>query len=394
MRNGNTVYLCDGIRTPFGRFHGGLSGIRTDDLAALPLQHLYGKYPALADAVDEILLGCANQSGEDNRNVARMAGLLAGLPVAVPAVTVNRLCASGLEAIGQGARAIALGEAEVVLAGGVESMSRAPYVMAKAKDGFDRSQQLEDTTLGWRMINPLMRDRYGVDSMAQTAENVALNIGISRTDQDAFALRSQQRAAQAMATGILAADILPVAGLSRDEQPRSDTSLEKLAGLKAITGEHGSITAGNASSLNDGSCALLLASAKAVKAYGLSPRARITGMASAGVIPRLMGLGPVPAIEKLLSRQQHRLSDIDRLEINEAFAAQVLGVSRTLGLADDDTRLNRHGGALAFGHPLGASGARLTLQVMNEIARGESRRAIVSLCVGVGQGLAMGLETV
>lgn len=387
------VYLCDGIRTPFGRYKGGLSAIRADDLAALPLTYLITKYPAISTVIDEVILGCANQSGEDNRNVARMASLLAGLPVETPAYTVNRLCASGLEAIGQGARAIALGETELIIAGGVESMSRAPYVMAKALDGFDRGQQLEDTTLGWRMINPKMRDRYGVDSMAQTAENLAQQFSISRQDQDAFAYRSQQRAAFAINEGLLAAEIMPAGSLLRDEQPRSDTSLEKLAGLKSIINT-GSITAGNASSLNDGSAALLLASARAVEQYGLTPRARISGMASAGVQPNIMGYGPVPAIEKLLARNKMSFNAIDRLEINEAFAAQVLSVSRALGLADDADMLNKYGGALAFGHPLGASGARLAIRVMNEIAAGQSRTAIVSLCVGVGQGLAMQLETV
>ena len=385
------VYLCDGIRTPFGRYQGGLSAVRTDDLAALPLQHLLAHYPQLAGHIDEVILGCANQSGEDNRNVARMATLLAGLPETTPALTVNRLCASGLEAIGQGARAIALGEADVILAGGVESMSRAPYVMAKAAVGFDRGQQLEDTTLGWRMINPKMRAAYGVDSMAQTAENLAGQFGIGREDQDAFAYRSQQRAARAIANGVLEGDILPAGTLNRDEHPRADTTREKLAELKPITGADGTITAGNASGLNDGSAALLLASPQAVATYGLRPRARITGMASAGVAPRIMGYGPVPAIEKLLARQGLAFAQIDRLEINEAFAAQVLAVSRALGLADDAELLNRHGGALAFGHPLGASGARLALRVMNEIAAGEARHAIVSLCVGVGQGLALGL---
>lgn len=388
------VFLCDGIRTPFGRYKGGLSAIRTDDLAALPLQHLLAKYPQLAGHIDEVMLGCANQSGEDNRNVARMAALLAGLPVTTPAVTINRLCASGLEAIGQGARAIALGEAELILAGGVESMSRAPYVMAKAVDGFDRGQQLEDTTLGWRMINPKMREAYGVDSMAQTSENLAEQFDIRRIDQDAFAYRSQLRAARAIADGQLDAEIFPAGTLSCDEHPRAETTLEKLAALKPITHADGSITAGNASGLNDGSAALLLASAEAVEKYGLSPRARITGMASAGVAPRIMGYGPVPAIEKLLARQKRYFNQIDRLEINEAFAAQVLSVSRALGLADDAELLNRHGGALAFGHPLGASGARLVIRVMNEIAAGESRHAIVSLCVGVGQGLALSLDPV
>lgn len=386
------VYLCDGIRTPFGRYHGGLSAVRTDDLAALPLAFLLDAYPQLAGCVDEVILGCANQSGEDNRNVARMATLLAGLPETTPALTVNRLCASGLEAIGQGARAIALGEAELILAGGVESMSRAPYVLAKALDGFDRTQQLEDSTLGWRMINPKMRAAYGVDSMAQTAENLAVQFGISRADQDAFAFRSQQRAAKAIAEGRLDGEILPAGTLTRDEHPRADTGLEKLAGLKPITGPGGSITAGNASGLNDGSAALLLASPQAVEKFGLVPRARVGGMASAGVAPRIMGYGPVPAIEKLLARQNRPFAKIDRLEINEAFAAQVLAVSRALGMADDAEWLNRHGGALAFGHPLGASGARLAIRLMNEIAAGEARHAIVSLCVGVGQGLALSLE--
>jgi 3-oxoadipyl-CoA thiolase len=388
------VFLCDGIRTPFGRYQGGLSAVRTDDLAALPLQHLLANHPQLLGHIDEVILGCANQSGEDNRNVARMATLLAGLPETTPALTVNRLCASGLEAIGQGARAIALGDAELILAGGVESMSRAPYVMAKAGAGFDRGQQLEDTTLGWRMINPKMRAAYGVDSMAQTAENLAGQFGIRRNDQDAFALRSQQRAARAIADGRLDAEIFPAGTLSRDEHPRADTTREKLAELKPINGADGSITAGNASGLNDGSAALLLASAGAVEKYGLRPRARISGMASAGVAPRIMGYGPVPAIEKLLARQQRAFGQIDRLEINEAFAAQVLAVSRALGLADDAEALNRHGGALAFGHPLGASGGRLAIRVMNEIAAGEARHAIVSLCVGVGQGLALSLDPV
>lgn len=386
------VYLCDGIRTPFGRYQGGLSSIRTDDLAALPLRFLIDKHPSLAMHIDEVILGCANQSGEDNRNVARMATLLAGLPETTPALTVNRLCASGLEAIGQGARAIALGEADIILAGGVEGMSRAPYVMAKAGAGFDRTQQLEDTTLGWRMVNPKMREAYGVDSMAETAENLAEQFGITRADQDAFAFRSQQRAAKAIAEGRLDGEIRPAGTLTRDEHPRADTTLEKLTGLKPITHAQGSITAGNASGLNDGSAALLLASAQAVEKFGLAPRARLTGMASAGVAPRIMGYGPVPAIEKLLARQQRAFGQIDRLEINEAFAAQVLAVSRALGLADDAECLNRHGGALAFGHPLGASGARLAIRVMNEIAAGEARHAIVSLCVGVGQGLAVSLE--
>lgn len=388
------VYLCDGIRTPFGRYKGGLAAIRADDLAALPLQFLLQKYPQIAEAIDEVILGCANQSGEDNRNVARMASLLAGLPASVPAYTVNRLCASGLEAIAQGARAIAVGEAELILAGGVESMTRAPYVMAKAQDAFEREQKLEDSTMGWRMINPKMRERYGVDSMPQTAQHLAAQFMISRDDQDAYAYRSQMRAAQAMQTGLLHDEIMPAGTLLCDEHPRADTTMERLAGLKPITGSHGTITAGNASGLNDGSVALLLASATAVEKFGLQPRAQITGMSSAGLLPRIMGYGPVPAIEKLLARQNRRLAQIDRLEVNEAFAAQVLSVSRALGLADDAEFLNRHGGALAFGHPLGASGARLALRVMNEMALGQSRSALVSLCVGVGQGVAMSIEAV
>ncbi len=390
--NRQPVYLCDGIRTPFGRYNGALAHIRCDDLAALPIAFIKAKYPAIESMIDEIILGCANQSGEDNRNVARMATLLAGLPVSTPAYTVNRLCASGLEAIGQGARAIAIGDADLIMAGGVESMSRAPYVLSKAQSPYDRNQIMEDSSMGWRMINPKMREMYGVESMPQTAQNLANDFSITRADQDAFAYRSQVRAKHAIETGMLDQDILPVGTAFRDEQPRFDTTLEKLSDLKSITGLHGSITAGNASSLNDGSCALLLASAKAVERYNLQPRAQITGMASAGVQPRVMGIGPVPAIQKLLDRQHKTFADIDTLEINEAFAAQVLSVSRALGLADDTELLNRHGGALAFGHPLGASGARLALRVMNEIACGQSRSAIVSLCVGVGQGVAMSIE--
>ena len=395
------VFVCDATRTPFGRYGGALAQVRVDDLAALPLRALLARNPRLDPvAIDEVILGCANQSGEDNRNVARMASLLAGLPPSVPALTVNRLCASGLEACAQAARMIALGEAGLVLAGGVEGMSRAPYVMAKAGEPLARTQQLEDTTLGWRMVNPAMRAAYGVDSMAQTAENLAAELGIARADQDAFAQRSQQRAARAAADGRLAAEITPVraADATRagdvvaDEQPRPGTALEKLAALKPIVSPEGTVTAGNASGLNDGACALLLASESAVATHGLRPLARILGAASAGVPPRTMGIGPVPAIGKLLARLQLQPGDFDRIEINEAFAAQVLACARTLGLADDEARLNPHGGAIALGHPLGASGARLLASASLALARDGQRRALLSLCVGVGQGLALAIE--
>ncbi len=388
------AYLCDGVRTPFGRYRGGLSGIRADDLAALPIRQLLQRVPSLdPEAIDEVILGCANQAGEDNRNVARMAALLAGLPVSVPAVTVNRLCASGLEAVGQAARAIATGECEVAIAGGVESMSRAPYVMAKADTAFSREQTLEDTTLGWRFVNPLMESGFGTDSMPQTAQNLAREHGISRVDQDAYALRSQQRAARAVAAGRFELELMPAAKISADEQPRADTTAEKLAALKPLLGADSSITAGNASGINDGACALLLASEDAVACWGLTPRARVLGMASAGVAPRTMGIGPVPATAKLLARLQLALGDFDAIEINEAFAAQVLAVTRALGLADDAEHVNRNGGALALGHPLGASGARLVLTAMHELGQLRQRgRALVTMCVGVGQGLALAFE--
>jgi 3-oxoadipyl-CoA thiolase len=395
------AFLCDATRTPFGRYGGALSQIRVDDLAALPLRALLARHPSLDPAlVDEVILGCANQSGEDNRNVARMALLLAGLPSSVPGVTVNRLCASGLEACVQAGRMIAVGEAELVLAGGVEGMSRAPYVMAKAGDALSRTQQLEDTTLGWRLVNPAMRERYGVDSMAQTAENLATELGIARADQDAYAMRSQQRAASAQASGRLAAEITPVAAsdarrsddIVTDEQPRPDTTLARLAALKPIVSAQGTVTAGNASGLNDGACAMLIASEAAVLKHGLQPLARLIGAASAGVAPRTMGIGPVPAIGKLLARLQLELRDFERIEINEAFAAQVLACARTLGLADDDEVLNPHGGAIALGHPLGASGARLLASAARRLVRDGQQRALVSLCVGVGQGLAVAIE--
>jgi len=392
MNGARAVFICDGVRTPFGRFRGGLSTVRTDDLAALPLRHLMDRHPALRDVIDDVILGCANQAGEDNRNVARMAALLAGLPVSVPGVTVNRLCASGLEAIGQAARAIALGEADLVLAGGVEGMSRAPYVLGKADVPLARDQQFEDTTLGWRFVNPAMRERHGVDSMTQTAEHLAREQNITRADQDAFALRSQQRAARAIAAGHFADEILPVGNCVADEQPRPDTTVDTLATLAPLLGADATVTAGNASGLNDGACALLLASAEAVARHGLTPRARVIGMAAAGVPPRTMGLGPVPAIDKLLRRLNHTLDDFDVIEINEAFAAQVLACTRALGLPDDAARVNPNGGAIALGHPLGASGARLALTAALALERRQAGRALVALCVGVGQGLALALE--
>jgi 3-oxoadipyl-CoA thiolase len=389
------VFVCDGVRTPFGRFRGGLAGVRADDLAAVPLRALLARH-ALLDpaAIDEVVLGCANQAGEDNRNVARMALLLAGLPVTVPGLTINRLCASGLEAVGLAARAIALGDAELALAGGIEHMTRAPYVLGKADVPFAREQHLQDTTLGWRFPNPDLERHYGVESMAQTAENLAREHGIARADQDAFALRSQQRAARATADGVFAGQLVPAGTLTADEQPRADTTLEKLAALAPILGPGTTITAGNASGINDGACALLLASESAVARWGLTPRARVLGLAAAGVPPRTMGIGPVPAIGKLLARLQRSLGEFATIEINEAFAAQVLAVTRGLGLADDAAHVNAHGGAIALGHPLGASGARLVLAASQQLQRSGEARALVAMCVGVGQGAALALERV
>ncbi|MCE5233921.1 MAG: 3-oxoadipyl-CoA thiolase [Mizugakiibacter sp.] len=397
----SSAYLVDATRTPFGRLGGALAGVRADDLAALPIAALLARHPALdGAALDEVILGCANQSGEDNRNVARMAVLLSGLPESVSAVTVNRLCASGLEAIGQAARAIACGEAELVIAGGVESMTRAPYVMAKADGAYARGQKLEDTTLGWRLVNPRMQAGYGIDSMTQTAENLARERGIDRDSQDAYALRSQQRAANAQAQGWLAEEITAVHAprgretvvVQVDEHPRADTTAAKLAALKPLLGPGTSITAGNASGLNDGAAAVLLASEAALARHGLEPLARVVGMASAGVAPRVMGIGPVPAIRKLLARTGLGLSDFDRIEINEAFAAQVLACTRALDLPDGADRVNANGGAIALGHPLGASGARLAMTAAFALRRHRQRRALVSLCIGVGQGLALALE--
>ncbi len=397
-----SAWLVDATRTPFGRLGGALAGVRADDLAALPISALMARHPSLDwAALDEVILGCANQSGEDKRNVTRMASLLAGLPQGIPAVTVNRLCASGLESIGQAARAIACGEADLIVAGGVESMTRAPYVMAKAGVAWAREQKLEDTTLGWRLVNPRMQAGYGTDSMTQTAENLAREHGIDRDSQDAYALRSQQRTAQARQQGWLAQEITPVhaaAGretvlVQRDEHPRPETTATQLAALKPLLGAGSSITAGNASGLNDGAAAVLLASESALERHGLQPLARIVGMASAAVAPRVMGIGPVPAIHKLLARTGLRLDDFDRIEINEAFAAQVLACTRALGLPDDAAHLNANGGAIALGHPLGASGARLAMTAAYALRRHRQRRALVSLCVGVGQGLALALES-
>jgi 3-oxoadipyl-CoA thiolase len=395
------VFIAAATRTPFGRYGGRLAALRCDDLAAAPITSLMARYPTVDwGMVDEVVLGCANQAGEDSRNVARMATLLSGLPETVPAVTVNRLCASGLEAVGQAARAIAGGDAEFVIAGGVESMSRAPFVVPKAEAAFTREQKLEDSTLGWRCINPVMQSRYGVDSMTQTADNLAREYGITRDCQDAYALRSQQRTARAQAEGWLAEEITAVQisngsesiTVDEDEHPRPKITLGQLAKLKPLLGTDSTITAGNASGINDGACALLLASAAALNKHGLQPLARIIRMAAAGVAPRIMGIGPVPAIHKLLAKIGLRLDDFDRIEINEAFAAQVLACTRSLGLADDAEHVNGNGGAIALGHPLGASGARLVMTATYALRRLQQSRAIVSLCVGVGQGVALALE--
>ena len=397
------VFIAAATRTPFGRYGGRLAALRCDDLAAAPITSLMARYPTVDwGAVDEVVLGCGNQAGEDNRNVARMATLLSGLPETVPAVTVNRLCASGLEAIGQAARAIAGGDAGFVIAGGVESMSRAPFVMPKAEAAFTREQKLEDSTLGWHCINPVMQSRYGVDSMTQTADNLARERGITRDCQDAYALRSQQRTGRARAEGWLAEEIAAVQIsngsdsiiVDEDEHPRPKITLEQLAKLKPLLGTDSTITAGNASGINDGACALLLASAAALNTHRLQPLARIISAAAVGVAPRIMGIGPVPAIHKLLTKIGRRLDEFDRIEINEAFAAQVLACTRSLGLADDADYVNGNGGAIALGHPLGASGARLVMTAAYALRRQQQSRALVSLCVGVGQGVALALERV
>ena len=397
------VYICDATRTAIGRYGGALSKVRTDDLAAVPLRALVARN-SKADwsRLDEVFLGCANQSGEDNRNVARMALLLAGLPDTVPGVTINRLCASGLNAVGDAARAIRTGEMDFAIAGGVESMTRAPYVMGKATEAFSRSGEIYDTTLGWRFINPLMKKQYGVDSMAETAENVAQDFQVERKDQDAFALRSQQRAAAAITKGYFAKEIVPVeipakAGpivVKEDEHPRPDTTIENLQKLKPIVREPGTVTAGNASGINDGAAAIILASEDAVKEHGLTPRARVLGMASAAVPPRVMGIGPVPSTRKLMEKLGLKIGDFDLIELNEAFAAQGLAVLRQLGVADDAEYVNPHGGAIALGHPLGMSGARLTLTAVHGLEKRGGRRALATMCVGVGQGVSLALEKV
>ncbi|MBE3638792.1 3-oxoadipyl-CoA thiolase [Mangrovicoccus algicola] len=392
------VYICDYIRTPIGRYGGSLSGIRADDLGALPLLALQDRHPDLdwADTVD-VIYGCANQAGEDNRSVARMALLLAGLPETVSGTTINRLCGSGMDAVLAAYRRLALGEGDLAIAGGVESMSRAPFVMPKATQAFSRANSVEDTTIGWRFINPAMQARYGTDSMPETAENVAADFNISREDQDAFALRSQERAAASRA--VLAEEIVPVAVPQRkgapvifdaDEHPRATTA-EKLAALKAPFRAGGSVTAGNASGVNDGAAALILATQAGMKRHGLTPLARVTGGATAGVAPRIMGMGPAPATERLCAQLGVAPDSFDRIELNEAFAAQALAVLRRLGLSDDDPRVNPHGGAIALGHPLGMSGARITGTAARMIARGEARTALATMCIGVGQGIALSL---
>ena len=394
--------ICDALRTPFGRYGGGLASVRTDDLAALPLRALMERHPGLDwGRLDDVSLGCANQAGEDNRNVARMAVLLSGLPESVPAATVNRLCGSSLDAVAIAARAIVAGEAELMIAGGVESMSRAPFVMGKAEQAFERSAKLEDTTLGWRFINPIIQSRFGIDSMAQTAENLVAERGISRADQDAFALRSQQRYARAQARGFFARELIPVTlerrkqpalRIDADEHPRPDSTLESLGKLKGVVRPDGSVTAGNASGINDGAAAVLLASEAAAARYGLRPRARILGSAVAGVPPRIMGIGPAPATRKLLERTGIALGAIDVIELNEAFAAQSLAVLRELGLPDDAEHVNPNGGAIAVGHPLGASGARLVATALSQLEATGARRALCTMCIGVGQGIALLLE--
>ena len=397
------AYICDAIRTPIGRYGGALKDVRADDLGAVPLRELMRRNPDVNwRAVDEVVFGCANQAGEDNRNVARMAALLAGLPQEVPGTTVNRLCGSGMDAVGVAARAIRSGEARLVIAGGVESMTRAPFVMGKAESGFSRSATIYDTTIGWRFPNPLMKTLYGTDAMPETAENVADDYGISRADQDAFALASQSKAARAQQDGVFEQEIVPVLvpqkkgealRVSRDEHPR-ETSLEALAKLKPVVRPDGTVTAGNASGVNDGAAAIIIASEEAAKRNGLTPRARVLGAAVAGVPPRIMGIGPAPASEKLMKRLGLKTGDFDVIELNEAFAAQGLAVLRQLGIADDDPRVNPNGGAIALGHPLGMSGARLALTATEELQRNGGKVALATMCIGVGQGIALALEKV
>jgi len=398
------AFLCDAVRTPIGRYGGGLAKVRADDLAAVPIKALMSRHPDVDwAALDEVIFGCANQAGEDNRNVARMAALLAELPDSVPAVTVNRLCASGLNAVGDAARAVRTGDIDFAIAGGVESMTRAPFVMGKAVEAFSRSAETFDTTIGWRFINPLMKAQYGVDGMPETGENVAEDFQVTRADQDAFAFRSQQRTGKALADGFFTEEIVPVqvpggkAGpvvVDRDEHPRPDTTLEALAKLKTPFRNPGTVTAGNASGVNDGAAAIIIASEAAAKRHGLTPRARVLGMASAGVPPRIMGIGPVPSTRKLMARLGLKISDFDVIELNEAFASQSLACLRQLGLPDDAEHVNPHGGAIALGHPLGMSGARLALTALHALERRGGRLALAAMCVGVGQGVSLAIERV
>jgi len=397
------VFVCDAIRTPIGRYGGALASVRADDLATVPIRALMERNLGVDwSQLDEVILGCANQAGEDNRNVARMALLLSGLPETVPGTTINRLCGSGMDAVGTAARAIAAGEMEFVIAGGVESMSRAPFVLGKAESAFSRSAELQDTTLGWRFINPLMKAQYGVDSMPETGENVAEEFSVSRADQDAFALRSQQRATKAAAAGFYSKQIVPVNVrnkktdllVTEDEHPRADTTLEGLAKLPALFRKPGTVTAGNAAGINDGAAAVILASEEAAAKHGLTPRARILGMATAGVAPRIMGMGPVPATRKLMARLGLTIDQFDWIELNEAFASQALACLRQLGVPDDAAHVNPNGGAIALGHPLGMSGARLVLTAVQQLHEQGGRYALVTMCIGVGQGVALALEKV
>lgn len=399
------AFICDAVRTPIGRYGGGLSKVRADDLGAVPMRALIARNPSLDPAaIEEVFYGCANQSGEDNRNVARMSLLLAGLPHPVPGVTLNRLCASGLEAVGTAARAIRNDEMALAIAGGVESMTRAPFVMGKSDSAFGRAQKLEDTTMGWRFVNPALDALYGTETMPRTGENVAEDFGISRADQDAFALRSQQRAAAAQASGFFAEEIVPVTvpgkkrgetlEVSLDEHPRADTTIETLAKLKPLFGPDGTVTAGNASGINDGAAAMFVASEAAARAHGLTPRARILGMASVGVEPRVMGIGPLPATLKLMERLGLTIGDFDAIELNEAFASQGLAVMRGLGMPDDAPHVNPNGGAIALGHPLGMSGARIAMSLVHQLEKTGGRRGLATLCIGVGMGLALAVERV
>src|SRR6266853_2065013 len=398
------VFICDAVRTPFGRYGGALSSIRTDDLATLPIKALMERNPSVDwGSLDDVIYGCVNQAGEDNRNVARMALLLAGLPETVPGATVNRLCGSSLDAVGTAARAIRCGEAQLMIAGGAESMSRAPFVIPKADSAFSRTAKIEDTTIGWRFVNPLMKAQYGIDSMPETAENVAEEFKVGRLEQDAFALRSQQRWAAAQAKGFYRGEIVPVSvqgkkgattTVNRDEHPRPDATLDGLAKLKGVVKPEGTVTAGNASGVNDGACAMILASEAAAKKHKLSPKVRVLGMATAGVAPRIMGVGPAPATRKVLEKTGLKLSQMEAIELNEAFAAQALAVTRDLGLPDEAAHVNPNGGAIAIGHPLGASGARLVTTALYQLQSIEGRYALCTMCIGVGQGIALVIERV